>query len=232
MTKHFKSGLGVPWTVIVATMLPLLVIAHLTLLFSSRAHPTVDAHEQPYRVVLMSDTHVIGPQYVPGTESNPVDNESILKTPRRLREVWVPAYPTSQHMHIPQVAALVNAIHPNPDLAVFVGDVVHNALDASTNYSWFLHHRNALTVASDLFKRFTLPVHFMWGAQKLETILPTSITLPIGALLHTDHPYTIHTTPLPPRVSQCRQPRLQDSMWRHLCFCCPRCQPQAFSYLF
>lgn len=64
---------------------------------------------------------------------------------------------------IAQVAEHVNAIHPKPDLAVFVGDVVHNALDASTNYTWFLHHRNALTVASDLFKRFDLPVHFMWG---------------------------------------------------------------------
>lgn len=69
-------------------MLPLIVIAHLALLFSSRVHSTATAsHDEPYRVVLMSDTHVIGPQYVPGTESNPVDNESILKTPRRLREV-------------------------------------------------------------------------------------------------------------------------------------------------
>lgn len=61
------------------------------------------------------------------------------------------------------MAQHVNAIHPRPDLAVFVGDVVHNALDASNNYTWFLHNRNALTVASELFQQFTLPVYFMWG---------------------------------------------------------------------
>ncbi len=87
----FRMTKQISWSVVVLTMVPLVLVAHLTLLFSSRAQPTSNttSHDTPYRVVLMSDTHVIGPQYVPGTESNPVDNESILKTPRRLKEVCV-----------------------------------------------------------------------------------------------------------------------------------------------
>lgn len=97
MKKQPATGQAVPWTTVIVPTMLLIVIAHLALLFSSRAHPTANSHDEPYRVVLMSDTHVIGPQYVPGTESNPVDNESILKTPRRLKEV--PAACTSSHGH-------------------------------------------------------------------------------------------------------------------------------------
>ena len=77
---------------------------------------------------------------------------------------------------------------------MFVGDVVHNALDASTNYTWFLHHRNALTVASDLFKRFSLPVHFMWGASL--TCLITSRFMSYKSLHRHNPLLQVHTTAL------------------------------------
>jgi len=37
-----------------------------------------------FRVVLVADTHVIGPEYICCSESPGLDNESIMKTPGRL----------------------------------------------------------------------------------------------------------------------------------------------------
>lgn len=62
------------------------------------------------RVALLSDTHLVGPQYALGTESNALDNESVLKTQQRL---W-------------EVVGRVRRAAPRPHLALFLGDVVHN----------------------------------------------------------------------------------------------------------
>ena len=53
-----------------------------------------------------------------GAESNELDNLSVTRTQQRL---W-------------RVVKAIHAIKPRPDLALFLGDIVHNGLDYSTNY--------------------------------------------------------------------------------------------------
>lgn len=72
------------------------------------------------------------------------------------------------------VNALMLSEKTKPELAVFVGDVVHNALDASTDYDWFARHRSGLDVAAELFAGFFMPVHFLWG-ESVSRRSPTSL---------------------------------------------------------
>ncbi len=53
-----------------------------------------------------------------GTESNEVDNLSVTRTQQRLG----------------RGVKAIHAIKPRPDLALFVGDIVHNGLDESTDF--------------------------------------------------------------------------------------------------
>lgn len=65
-----------------------------------------------FRVAMVADTHVIGPEYVCCSESEGIDNESIMKTPERLAAV----------------VAAINAVEPPPELVFVLGDVVHDTL--------------------------------------------------------------------------------------------------------
>lgn len=105
-----------------------------------------DPQPGTFRVVMLADTHVVGPEYECCSESEGIDNESIMKTPARLEAV----------------RDQINALDPAPDLVFVLGDVVHNAMvyddlqsyeDIETGYSR----------AAALFRDFNMPVHLVWG---------------------------------------------------------------------
>jgi 3',5'-cyclic AMP phosphodiesterase CpdA len=99
-----------------------------------------------FRVVMLADTHVVGPEYDCCSESEGIDNDSIMKTPARLEAVQ----------------AQVNALDPAPDLVFVLGDVVHDALvhDDVETYSDI---ETGYSTAAALFRGFDMPVHLVWG---------------------------------------------------------------------
>lgn len=100
------------------------------------------------RVVLLSDTHLAGPQYKLGGESNELDNLSVTKTQQRL---W-------------DAVQQIHAISPQPDLGLFLGDVVHNGLDYSTDLTTLVWGPvNGYHIASSLLSQLQLPTLFGWG---------------------------------------------------------------------
>lgn len=103
--------------------------------------------EATFRVVFIADTHVIGPQYECCSESEGLDNDSIMKTPERLAAT----------------IARVNAIRPAPDMVFILGDVVHNAAGLSDELDFFLNEDNAYTLTAELLSDFEVPVYPLWG---------------------------------------------------------------------
>jgi 3',5'-cyclic AMP phosphodiesterase CpdA len=103
------------------------------------------------RVVILADTHVIGPQYTEPHENSPADNESILRAPERLRSI----------------RDRVNALEPRPDAVFVLGDVVHDA-HHSMDPAWYDDNENAFTVARDIFAGFAMPVHVVMGNHDYE----------------------------------------------------------------
>jgi predicted MPP superfamily phosphohydrolase len=99
-----------------------------------------------FRAVFITDTHIIGPQYVCCSESNWVDDDSIEKTVARLNAV----------------RDEVNAITPAPSMVFVIGDVVHNA-DYSEDALWYREHVNAYTIAQQIFAGFHMPVYMAMG---------------------------------------------------------------------
>jgi 3',5'-cyclic AMP phosphodiesterase CpdA len=110
-----------------------------------------DAAPKP-RVVVMSDTHVIGPQYTEPVENSPADNESILQTPARLRAM----------------RDQINALDPAPEAVFITGDVVH-AAHHSMDLAWYDDNENAHSVAREIFDGFDMPVHVLMGNHDYET---------------------------------------------------------------
>lgn len=103
------------------------------------------------RVVILTDTHVIGPQYTTPSENSPNDNASILHTPDRLRAV----------------RDRINAMRPRPDAVFVLGDVLHDA-HHSRDVEWYEANRNAFTVAREIFATFAMPVHVLMGNHDYE----------------------------------------------------------------
>jgi predicted MPP superfamily phosphohydrolase len=107
--------------------------------------------EAPLRVVFIADTHVIGPQYECCSESEGIDNDSIMRTPDRLA----------------QTVSEINAIDPPPSHVFVLGDVVH-AAHHGTNFEWYTSGENAFTRASELLSGLNMPVHILWGNHDYE----------------------------------------------------------------
>jgi hypothetical protein len=105
----------------------------------------------PLRVVLIADTHVIGPQYACCSESDGIDNASIMRTPERLEAT----------------VARINAIEPPPDHVFVLGDVVHDA-HRSHDPAWYDEEDNAFPIARDLLARLDAPTHVLWGNHDYE----------------------------------------------------------------
>lgn len=106
---------------------------------------------EPLRVVFLADTHIIGPQYECCSESDGVDNDSIMRTAERLAL-------TRERVH---------AIDPPPDLVFLLGDVVHDA-HVSPDLDWYEEEETAWSIASDLVAGFETPVHILWGNHDYE----------------------------------------------------------------
>ncbi|KAI3430463.1 hypothetical protein D9Q98_005058 [Chlorella vulgaris] len=118
-------------------------------------HAREQAASRTYRIGILSDTHVAGPEYALNGENGPLDNASITKTQQRLHGV---------------VAAL-KAVSPAPQLTVFGGDVVHNGLDRlrhlgmnSTGLAALLSEPvNGYTIAAAILRDLQSPKLFAWG---------------------------------------------------------------------
>lgn len=105
----------------------------------------------PARVVILADTHVIGPQYTTPVENSPADNESILLTPARLRAA----------------RDRIHAMRPLPDAVVILGDVVHAAHHAEDE-AWYAENESAFSVTRDILATFEMPVHVLMGNHDYE----------------------------------------------------------------
>lgn len=100
----------------------------------------------PARVVFISDTHIIGPQYTTPSENGDADNASILRTVERLAGV----------------RDIINTIDPPVDRVFVSGDVLHDAYH-SADPAWYEANESAWSVAAELFAGFEMPVHIGWG---------------------------------------------------------------------
>lgn len=106
---------------------------------------------RPLRVVLLSDTHVIGPDYTCCSENGDLDNSSIMKSNDRLQAA----------------VEKINAIEPAPDLAFILGDVTHDSY-ASTELAWFAENENAWSRAADALSQLQMPFYPVWGNHDYE----------------------------------------------------------------
>jgi len=99
-----------------------------------------------FRVAVVSDTHVIGPQYTCCSENGDLDNSSIMKTVERLEAT---------------VAAL-NAVEPAPDLVFLSGDIVHDARVFPT-LAEYQGQDTAWSRAAALLGQLEMPWYVAWG---------------------------------------------------------------------
>ncbi len=103
------------------------------------------------RIAFMADSHVIGPQYECCSESEGLDNESIMKTPERLQ------------------AAIqrLNAVDPAPERVFILGDVVHDS-HHSRELSWYAEEETGFSRASEMLAELNMPAHPIWGNHDYE----------------------------------------------------------------
>jgi predicted MPP superfamily phosphohydrolase len=106
--------------------------------------PSVDPNK--FRVVVITDTHVPGPEYVCCTENTDNDNDSIQKSTDRLREV----------------VRRINAIEPRPDLVFVMGDVTHNPYHSQDRAHYDTAH-TAFTDVKDILGGLEMPYHLALG---------------------------------------------------------------------
>lgn len=102
--------------------------------------------EAPIRVAILSDTHIIGPQYTCCSENGDLDNSSIMKTQERLENT----------------IAQLNAVEPAPQAAFVLGDIVHDAHVFAT-LEEYIGADTAWSRAADAFSRSEIPIHLVWG---------------------------------------------------------------------
>jgi 3',5'-cyclic AMP phosphodiesterase CpdA len=126
----------------------LAAVAVLALVFAacSDEEPGPPVDDGRFRVVFISDTHITGPQYQCCSESEGIDNASIVKTEDRLREV----------------VRRINAIQPRPDLVFMLGDVTHNPY-YSTDRAYYDNERTAFQDLRDLLAELEVPYHIVLG---------------------------------------------------------------------
>lgn len=106
---------------------------------------------QPFRVAFIADTHVVAPQYECCSESEGIDNESIMKTPERLRGV----------------VERVNAIDPPPEALFILGDLMH-APYWSSEAAWYEQEHSAFSLTQEILAELQVPVHIVWGNHDYE----------------------------------------------------------------
>jgi hypothetical protein len=110
------------------------------------------------RVALISDTHIAGPEYHVNTESNTLDNDSIVRSQMRM------------YVAARQIQAL-QGVDPPPKLLAMIGDVVHNGLhildefgvDQTGLEQLFGMDVNGYTIGADILGSIDLPKLYVWG---------------------------------------------------------------------
>lgn len=105
----------------------------------------------PLRLVLLADSHVIGPQYTCCRENGDLDNESIMRTVELLT----------------RARDQINAIRPRPDLAIVLGDVTHAGY-VFPDFESYQTTETAWSRAAAIYAGFEMPVHFVWGNHDYE----------------------------------------------------------------
>lgn len=85
-------------------------LAALAVLVAAGCSGNPSSPSRPLRLVLLADSHVIGPQYVCCSENGTLDSDSIMRTVER----------------IGRTRDQINAIRPRPDLAIVLGDITHD----------------------------------------------------------------------------------------------------------
>lgn len=111
----------------------------------STVDSSVTVHDD-LSVVFISDSHVIGPQYVCCSESDGIDNASIVKTPDRLR----------------QVVERIMMLEPSPEAVFLSGDVVHDAY-FSDSFDDYIATESAFSVVDDIFEPLSMPIYPAFG---------------------------------------------------------------------
>ncbi len=110
------------------------------------------------RVALISDTHIAGPEYHVNTESNTLDNDSIVRSQMRM-------YVAARQIQASQ------GVDPPPKLLAMIGDVVHNGLhildefgvDQTGLEQLFDMDVNGYTIGADILRSIDLPKLYVWG---------------------------------------------------------------------
>lgn len=105
-----------------------------------------ESHPDYNSVVFISDSHVVGPQYECCSESDGIDNASIMKTPDRLR----------------QVVERILMFDPAPEALFLSGDVVHGAY-FSDSLDDYTSTENAFSVVSEILEPLPMPVYPAFG---------------------------------------------------------------------
>lgn len=109
------------------------------------------------RVALIADTHLTGPEYHLNTESNDLDNDSVVRSQMRM-------YSTARNC--------LQDVEPYPKLVAMLGDVVHNGLDILKSDFGIDEHGlqklfdmgvNGYTIGADIFESIPLPKLYVWG---------------------------------------------------------------------
>lgn len=99
-----------------------------------------DGTPRKFRVLILADTHIIGPQY-DGNE------DAIYTTEDNAR----------------QVALTVNGIAPQPDFGVLLGDVFHDGFHGEPTVDWYKNNTSAVSIAAQVLDTFDTPVYPVWG---------------------------------------------------------------------
>lgn len=89
---------------------------------------------------------MIGPDYVCCSETPGVDNDSIMKTPERLRGA---------------LRALA-AADPPIEAAFLLGDVMHAAYPFGDDFEAYLNRPSAFSVSRAILDEAPFPVHMLW----------------------------------------------------------------------
>jgi len=110
------------------------------------------------RVALISDTHIAGPEYHVNTESNDLDNDSIVRSQMRM------------YLAARQMQAFMD-VRPPPKLLAMVGDVVHNGLHILEEFGvdeeglkqLFDMDINGYMIGAGILRSIDLPKVYVWG---------------------------------------------------------------------
>ncbi len=131
---------------------PLTAPLPLAFLLACGASGDPDPAGSPYRVALLADSHVIGPDYVCCSESEGIDNDSIMKGPERLARA------------LDSLAAL----DPPVDAIFLLGDVMHDAYPHGDAVDAYDSAPSAFTRSAALLADAPAPVHLVWGNHDYE----------------------------------------------------------------